>query len=141
MRAVKLALAQAFRDDAAVAALVPGAQIFATERATIPALPAIELIGVSSERVGDGPMAKHELSIELTCSHSTEDGADEALSGIVRAVRRRLGDAEAGVDPIGLPTREGVLVVLGGVRWSVSASGGSGVIRGASVSLAVEVSE
>ena len=141
VRAVKLALAQAFRDDAVVAALVPGAQIFAVERATLPALPAVEVIGISSERVGNGPMIRHELSIEATVTHPTEDGSDEQLDAIVRAVRRRLGDAATSERPIALESREGVLVALGGTRWSVSASGSTGVIRGASVALAAEVAE
>ena len=79
MRASKQAIAAALAADAAVAALVPAAQVFSVERATIPSLPAVEVIGLSSERVGDGPMLRHELSIECTVSHQTEDGADLAL--------------------------------------------------------------
>ena len=69
MRPTKLAIADALGTDPAVAELVPDAQVFAVERATVPALPSIEVIGITSERVGDGPMVKHELSIEVTVSH------------------------------------------------------------------------
>ena len=141
IRAVKLAIAAALAADAAVAELVPGAQIFATERATLPALPAVEIIGLSSERVDTGPLVRHELSIEVTVSHVTEDGADVLLDGIVSAVRRRLLDAERSELPITLETREVILVALGGSRWSVSATEQAGIIRGASVSVSVEVGE
>ena len=141
MRATKQAIAAALRDDAAVAALVPGGQVFAVERATVPTLPAVEVIGVSSERVDGGPMIRHTLAIEATVSAATEDGSDAALDGIVRALRRRLSDAERSELPIRLESGEGVLIELGGTRWSVSASGSTGVIRGASVALAAEVGE
>ena len=141
MRASKQAIAAALAADAAVAALVPAAQVFSVERATIPSLPAVEVIGLSSERVGDGPMLRHELSIECTVSHQTEDGADLALSAIVRAGRARLSDAEESTRPITLASGESALCVLGGTRWSISASDANGVIRGASVSLSVEASE
>ena len=95
MRATKVAIAAAIAADAAVSELVPAAQVFAVERATVPTLPAIELVGVTSSRVGDGPMIRHLLSIEVTVSHSTENGADELLDGAVRAVRRRLGAARS----------------------------------------------
>ena len=138
MRATKQAIAAALADDAAVSALVP--QVFAVERATLPTLPAVEVIGLSSE--GDTwPMVRHELSIEVTVSHAVEDGADEALDAIVRAVRARLFDAEQGERPIDLPTRAGLTVELKGTRWSTSASGASGVIRGASVGCAVLASQ
>ena len=58
MRPVKVAIAAALAADDAVSALVPAAQIYATERATLPTLPAVEVIAVSSERVGDGPMVR-----------------------------------------------------------------------------------
>ena len=141
MRAVRQALAAALAADDAVSALVPAAQVFAVERATIPTLPSIELIGVTSERVDTGPMVRHELSVECTVSHSSEDGADALLSDIVRAVRRRLGAAEHSTRPIALASGEGCLCVLAGTRWSVSAANTSGVIRGASVSVHVEVAE
>ena len=141
MRSVKLAIAAAFRDDGAVAALVPGSQIFATERASVPKLPSVEAIGVSSERVGGGPIVRHELSIEVTISSATEDGADEALDRIVKAVRLRLGDAETSERPIALPSGESVVVVVGATRWSLSASATAGVIRGASVALDAAVAE
>ena len=64
MRATKRALAEALRTDAAV--LVPPAQIYAVERATVPVLPSIEVIGISTERVDSGPMARHEMSCEIT---------------------------------------------------------------------------
>ena len=138
MRSSKQAIASALADDAAVSELVP--QVYAVERATLPTLPAVEVIAVSSE--GDTwPMVRHELSVECTVSHQTEDGADELLDAIVRAVRARLFDAERGERPIALPTRETVVVELKSTRWSTSASGASGVVRGASVSAAVLVSQ
>ena len=141
VRATKQAIAAALAADPAVAELVPAAQIFSVERSTVPALPAVELIGVSSERVDQGPMVRHELQIECTVSHATEDAADLALDAIVQAVRQRVSDAEHSTRPIALATREGLRIELKGSRWSVSASGASGVVRGASVSLSVEVSE
>ena len=141
MRAAKQAIAEALRTDAAVSELVPDAQVYATERATIPVLPSVEVVGLSSERVDDGPMVRHELSIEVTASHQTEDGADELLDAIVRAVRQRLSAAEHQITPIALASGEGCLVVLAGTRWSISAASASGVVRGAAVAVAVEVSE
>ena len=141
MRAVKVALADALRADPAVALLVPATSVYATERATVPTLPAVEVIAVTSERVGDGPMVKHELAVECTVSHPTEDGCDELLDGVVRAVRARLSDAEHSAHPIALSTGEAALVVLQATRWSISASSTSSVIRGASIALAVQVSE
>ena len=88
VRATKQAIAEALRIDPAVSELVPAAQVFAVERATLPTLPSIELVGVSSERVDTGPLVKHELSVQCTVSHPTEDGADELLDSIVR-VRTR----------------------------------------------------
>ena len=140
MRASKEAIASALAADAAVAALLPGSQVFAVERATLPTLPSIEVIGLSSE--GDTwPMTRHELNVEITVNHSTEDAADLALDAIVRAVRARLFDAEQGERPIDLPTRAGLTVELKGTRWSTSAAGASGVVRGASVSLSCLVSQ
>ena len=141
MRASKLAIASALADDAAVSELVPASQVFAVERSTIPQLPAIEVIGVSSERVDGGPMVVHELSVECTVAHPSEDGADEMLDSIVRAVRARLSAAETTDDPIALPTRETVVVALGVTRWSTSASAASGVVRGASVAASALVSQ
>ena len=69
MRPVKTAIAAALQTDAAVSELVPAAQVFSVERSTIPTLPAVEVIGVTSERVGDGPMVRHDLSCEVTVSH------------------------------------------------------------------------
>ena len=94
MRATKIAIADALRTDPAVSDLVPAAQVFAVERATLPTLPSIELVGVSSERIGNGPMIRHAINVEVTASDPTEDGADLALDAIVRAVRQRLGAAE-----------------------------------------------
>ena len=74
MRATKLAVAEALRTDAAVAGLVPGAQIYSVERVTVPQLPAIECIGSSSEPI-DSSMIKHAIAIEVTVSHSDEDAA------------------------------------------------------------------
>ena len=139
MRPVKTAIAEALRTDAAVS--VPDAQVYAVERATIPVLPSIEVIAVSSERVDDGPMVRHELSIECTVSHQTEDGADELLDAVVRAVRQRLSAAEHQIAPIALASGKGCLCVLAGTRWSISAANTSGVVRGAAVAVAVEVSE
>ena len=141
MRPTKLAIADALRTDPAVGELVPAAQVFSVEHATVPTLPSIEVIGISSERVGDGPMVRHELSVEVTVSHQTADGADEALDAIVRAVRQRLGAAEDSIEPISLAGGEGVLVVVHGTRWSVSANDQASVIRGASLSVNAEVSE
>ena len=131
MRPVKVAIAEALRTDAAVSELVPAAQVFAVERATIPVLPSIELIALSSERVDTGPLVRHSMSMELTVSHPHEDGADTLLDAIVRAVRARLSDAEHSTRPIALASGEGVLVVVHGTRWSVSAKGTSGTVRGA----------
>ena len=141
MRPVRSAIADALRTDAAVSALVPDAQIYATERATIPTLPSLEVIGLSSERVGDGPMIRHAMSVECTVRHPTEDVADELLSGIVRAVRQRLGAAERSDAPIAQEGGEAVLVSLGGTRWSISASDASSVVRGAAIALSCEVGE
>ena len=141
MRATKTAIAEALRTDAAVSELVPDAQIFATERSTLPILPAVEVIAVSTERVDDGPMVKHELSIEVTVAHATEDGADELLDAIVRAVRQRLDAAERQLPEISLASGEGALCVLHGTRWSVSAANTSGIVRGAAISLSVVGSE
>ena len=58
MRPTKLAIADALRTDPAVGELVQAAQIFSVERATVPTLPSIEVFGVTSERVGDGPLAE-----------------------------------------------------------------------------------
>ena len=80
MRLTKLAIAAAFAADGAVSNLVPRSQVFSVERATVPVLPSIEVIGLSSERVDSGPMIRHELSCEITVSHATEDGADTLRS-------------------------------------------------------------
>ena len=141
MRATKTAIAAALRTDAAVSATVPPAQVFSVERSTLPSLPSIEVIAVSSERVDTGPMVRHSMSIEVTVRHPSEDGADELLDSIVRAVRQRVIDAEHTTRPIVLASGEGALVVLGGTRWSISASDASSVIRGAAVDLSVEVGE
>ena len=141
MRAVKVALADALRADPAVAALVPVGQIYSVERATIPTLPSIEVIAVTSSRVGDGPMVRHELSIEVTVSHQGEDGADALLDAIVAVVRGRLAASEDSTRPIPLASGEGALCVLGGTRWSISAADKATVIRGASVSVTAEVAE
>ena len=121
MRPVKVAIAEALRTDAAVSELVPRTSVYATERATIPQLPSVEVVGVSSERVDTGPLIRHELSIEVTVSHPTEDAADELLDAVVMAVRQRLDAAERQLPPIALESGEGCLCVLAGTRWSVSA--------------------
>ena len=138
MRATKRALAEALRTDAAVSALVPATSVYAVERATLPTLPAVEVIGLSSERVDNGPLVRHELSCEITVSHTTEDGADELLDALVRAVRQRLDAAERQLPPL---DDEGALCELHGTRWSVSASSASGIVRGAAISLSVVGSE
>ena len=99
MRASKIAIRDALASDEAIAKLVPAAQVFAVERATVPTLPAVEIIAISSSRIGDGPMTRHEVSVECTVSHPTEDGADELLDSIVRAVRARLSDAAESTRP------------------------------------------
>ena len=141
MRATKTAIAEALRMDAAVSALVPRAQIYAVERATLPTLPSIELIALSSERVDTGPMLRHELSCEITVASATEDKADELLDAVVRAVRQRVIDAEHSTRPIALASGEGALVVLGGTRWSISAANTSGIVRGASITVTAEGGE
>ena len=141
MRATKQAVAEALRSDDNVTKLVPREQIYAVERATIPTLPSIEVIGLSSERVDDGPLCRHALSVEVTVSHATEDGADELLDAVVRAVRQRIGAAERQLRPIALETGEGCLCVLAGTRWSISAANTAGVVRGAAIAVSVEVSE
>ena len=137
MRASKRAIAAAFAAEHAITTLVPATQIHATEKATLPSLPSVELIGVTSERQETGPLLRHSLSIEITVSHVTEDGADELLTSIVQAVRRRLLDAETSERPIVLEDGSVALIELGGVRWSVSAGGSGGIVRGAAVSVAV----
>ena len=141
MRAMKQAIAEAIRTDPAVAELVPAGQVFAVERATLPTLPAVECIAVGSERVDTGPMILHQIAIEITVSSSNEDDADGMLDQLVRAVRRRVSDAEQGENPIRLLTGQTAVCALGGTRWSVSASGSTGVIRGASIDVSAETSE
>ena len=141
MRATKTAIAEALRSDDNVTKLVPREQIYAVERATLPTLPAVEVIALSSERVDTGPMLRHELSCEITVASATEDKADELLDDAVRAVRQRIGAAERQLRPIALASGEGCLCVLGGTRWSISAANASSVIRGAAIAVSVEVSE
>ena len=141
MRETKLTIADALRADPAVGELVPVSQVLAVERAVIPTLPAIEVIAIGSSRVDGGPLVKHELSIECTVSHPSEDGADALLDSIVAAVRVRLLAAEYSTVPISLAGGGNVLVELGGVRWSVSASDKASVVRGASIGVSAEVSE
>ena len=141
MRATKTAIAAALAADDAVSALVPVTSIYAVERATLPTLPAVEVIALSSERVDDGPLVRHALSVEITASHQTEDGCDELLDAVVRAIRQRIDAAERQVPPIALAGGEGCLCMLGGTRWSVSASAASSVIRGAAIAVSVAVSE
>ena len=137
MRSAKTAIAQALADDVAVSSLVPRTSVYATERATLPTLPAIELLIVSSERT-DRPLLRHVLSCEVTVSHPTEDAADAALDAIVAAVRARLSDAESESAPIILPSGAVALVELQGVRWSTSATDGkASVVRAAAIALAV----
>ena len=60
-------------------------------------------------------MVRHALSVEVTVRDGREDGADELLDAVVRAVRQRLS---AGASPIALASGEGALVELHGTRWS-----------------------
>lgn len=137
MRAIKLAVAKALATDDAVALLVPATSIYATERAVLPTLPAVEIVAVSSERT-ERPLIRHVLSVEITAAHQTEDGADELLDAIVLAVRQRLSVAEAESDPIVLPDGSVALVELQGVRWSTSATDNkASIVRGAAIGLAV----
>ena len=140
MRDAKIAIIKALAADPAVHALAPAC--YTVERAAVPQLPSIEAIAVSSERVGNGPMVRHLMDLECTVSHATEDGADELLDGLIQAVRRRVSDAESATRPI-IPLADGQTAVceLLATRWSISASGGTGVVRGARVSLSCEVAE
>ena len=136
MRASKLSIRNALAADDTITRLVPAAQIFSVERATLPVLPAIELVTIASERT-TRPLVEHQLSCEITVSSSSENGADEKLDAIVTAVRARLHAAESEADPIILPDHSTALVELQGTRWSVSAGGAASVIRGAAIALAV----
>ena len=73
MRETKIAIQTALQTDAALAELVPAVQVFAVERATIPALPSIEIIGATSERQANA-LIRHEMAVEITVAHPTEDG-------------------------------------------------------------------
>ena len=139
MRRTKQALAAALRGDPVLTELVPPGSIHAVERASIPTLPAVEIIAVSSEATEY--LLRHELALEVTVSHTTEDAADEALNAIVAALRGRLLAAQSSLDPIADDTGSTVTVDLGGTRWSVSAKGSGGVLRGASVAVTVVSSE
>ena len=119
MRSAKVAIRNALAADPVINRLVPGAQIFSVERATLPTLPAVELVSIASERT-DRPLIRHEFSCEITVSSSSENGADEKLDAIVTAVRGRLHAAEIEADPIVLEGGSVALVELLGVRWSVS---------------------
>ena len=137
VRAAKTAITKALADYPAVAALVPVERIFTTERAVLPTLPAIELLIVSSER-SERPLIEHRMSVEITVSNPSEDGADELLDAIVTAVRQRLSDAEAESAPIILPSGEVALVELMGIRWSTSATDNkASIVRGAAIELSV----
>ncbi len=57
---------------------------------------------MSSEPQASGPLVKHSMSVEVTVSHATEDGADERLDSIVAAIRVRLQAAEVETNPISL---------------------------------------
>ena len=141
MRTVKQAITKALADDDAVSALVPTERIYAVERSTLPTLPSIELIALSSEPQESGPMVRHSMSCEITVSDPTAEGADEQLSAIVAAVRRRLLDAALGSNPIALPDGSVAVCELEATRWSTSAGDTASVIRGAAVALAVGVDE
>ena len=102
VRAAKQAIADALRATLAYEH-VPASQVHAVERATLPNLPSVEVIGLTSSPQEIGPLIRHELSIELTVSAATEDGADEQLDSLVTAVRRRLlaASRQDEVDPHG----------------------------------------
>lgn len=134
-----LAIAAALRSDTTVAELVPGSQVYAVERATVPVLPSIEIIAIRSEAADY--LVKHELAIEITVSDPTEDGADERLDAIVTGVRARLLTAQDTTDRIALPGGERLSIEVGGTRWSISAADASAIIRGASIAAVVQVSE
>ena len=138
MRPVKLAIAAALQDQ--LTTLQLAASVHAVERATLPDLPAVEVIGVSSERV-DNAMVRHELSLEVTVSAADEDTADARLSDLVQAIRRRVDEAENGLQPIALDSGENIVTELQTTRWSVSASGTGGVVRGAAVAMSCAVAE
>ena len=137
MRAVKTAIAQALATDEDVSALVPAKQVFSTERATIPKLPSVEVVAIASSPQDTGPLLRHALSIEITVTNPTEDGADAELDSLVRACRERLSDAAQLVRPITRPDGEAVPVTLLATRWSVSAADASSIVRGAAVSVEV----
>ena len=111
------------------------------ERGTLPRLPAVEVVAISSER-SDRPLIRHVLSVEITVANPDEAGADELLDTLVTRIRGRLSDADAGGDPIILPDGSSLVVELLGVRWSTSASDGTSIVRGAAIAVAVsEVDE
>ena len=67
MRPTKVAIAEALRSDEQRDPHWSRPHRFSRSNAPrLPTLPAVEVIGLSSERVGDGPMVRHELSIEVT---------------------------------------------------------------------------
>ena len=141
MRTVKLAVRDALVSDEAIRLLVPPPQIHSVERAVLPTLPSIEVVGVSSEVQETGPLIGHSMSVEVTVSHATEDGADERLDSIVAAVRVRLQAAEVETNPIVMPSGAVAVCELLGTRWSTSAGGQSGVVRGAAIALSCAVDE
>ena len=71
MRASKQALAAALRDDPDLTELVPPGSIHAVERATIPTLPRIEIIGVQSAAADY--LVRHEMAIEVGLSGFPND--------------------------------------------------------------------
>ena len=100
MRSAKLAIVRALVP--ALGRLVPEPSVYAVERATLPTTPVAEVICTSSERT-ERPLIRHDLSVEITVSSTSEDEADISLDRIVTAVRGRLSAAEAESDPIVLP--------------------------------------
>ena len=142
MRAAKAAIAKALAADPAVSALVSAERVYAVERATLPVLPSIEIVAITSER-SNRPLIRHVLSCEVTVSHQSEDGADELLNAIVTGIRARLSDAESESAPITLEDGSAALVELQGVRWGTTATDGkTSVVRGAAIALVVaEVDE
>ena len=111
--------------------------------ATVPTLPSIEVISVTSERLAHA-LVKHEISIEATRSRTRPKTAPTKRSmascrpsGAALATLSRRYDLVLTLPP----DRTHVVVALEGTRWSVSANGANGVIRGASVRLSCEVDE
>ena len=135
MRTVKVAIAKA------LAAAVETVPVYAVERATLPTLPAVEVIGLTTKLQESGPLYRHLLAIEITASAATEDAADERLDDLAGSVCGRLMAAARRDDPILMPGDSIALVTVGDTRWSRSGRGASGVVRGVAIAVTVEADE